>query len=152
MKNIKKIMISSVVLLALSVGSSAAATTNYEDRAGVIAELTGRKVQSIVDERIKTGKTYGNIAKDAGVLNEFRNKMLELDKEKLDERVKSGKITQKQADNTLAKIKANKDNCDGTSKKNSKIGNKYGNGKGQGHGHVGKGMGNGMRDGSCINR
>ena len=66
MKNLKKIIVTG--LLALSVATTAFATSAYNNPAEIVAGLTGRSVESVIDERHDTGKSFGTIAKEAGKL------------------------------------------------------------------------------------
>lgn len=111
MKNLKKIIITG--LLALSVATTAFATSAYNNPAEIVAGLTGRSVESIIDERYDTGKSFGTIAKEAGKLDEFKVEVLELRKEQLAARVADGRLTQEQADNILASIEERQALCDG---------------------------------------
>lgn len=168
MKNMKKFV---SVLAAVGVLGSAgvvlAATASTP--AEIAAELTGKQVEELYTERA-AGKTYGTIAKDAGKLEEFKQKNLEQKKAILDQRVKDGKLTQEKADEIYNAIKNSQANCDGSS---DAIGKEFGAGFGQGSGMrngqgagqgvgkgagqgqgQGKGMGNGggMRAGRGVNR
>ena len=102
MKNLKKIIVTG--LLALSVATTAFATSAYNNPAEIVAGLTGRSVESVIDERHDTGKSFGTIAKEAGKLDEFKAEILELRKDQLAARVADGRLTQEQADKILASI------------------------------------------------
>ena len=112
--------------------------------AEIAAGLTGKTMEEVSKERA-SGRTYGEISKEAGKLDEFKAQMLIEKKAILDQRVKDGKLTQEKADEIYNAIKNNQSTCDGTSK--AGIGKKLGAGFGQGSG-MGKGQGNGERDGS----
>lgn len=159
MKTMKKFVAAGVAVMALAVGSvTAFAASQYSTPAEAVAGLTGREVQSVIDERAQTGKTYGTIANEAGVLDEFKTEMLELKKDTLAARVAAGTMTEEQADAIIARIEANQANCDGTGtgfglkSAGCGMGAGFGQGGGQGRGQGGCGMGNGLRDGSCLNR
>ncbi|KRQ86332.1 hypothetical protein ABG79_01844 [Caloramator mitchellensis] len=109
----------------------------------IVSKLTGKSVEALYQER-QSGKTYGTIAKEAGKLDEFKAEMLKEKKALLDERVKSGVLTQAQADEIYNAIKNNQVTCDGTG--TAKIGQKYGVGFGHGMG-MGQGRGQGLRNG-----
>lgn len=156
MKIIKKLVVTGIAVLTLAAGSvTAFAASQYATPAEAVAGLTGREVQSVIDERIESGKTYGTIASEAGVLDEFKTEMLEMKKDKLAARVAAGTMTQEQADAILARIEANQANCDGTGNgmngAGCGMGTGFGQGGGQGRGQ-GRGMGSGMRNGSCLNQ
>jgi hypothetical protein len=151
-----------LVLSALSVTALAAAA--YGSPAEAVAGLTGKTLEDVIAEKSETGKTYGQLANDAGVLDEFKAALLEMKKDVLNAKVAEGKITQAEADEILAAIAENQATCDGTG--GAKVGRSYGagfgsNGCGLGNGNAYKGQngwsGNGqgnctgmqLRDGSC---
>lgn len=109
MKNLKKIIVTG--LLALSVATTAFATSAYNNPAEIVAGLTGRSVESVIDERHDT--SFGTIAKEAGKLDEFKAEILELRKDQLAARVADGRLTQEQADKILASIEERQALCDG---------------------------------------
>lgn len=172
----KKLVVTAVALFTLAFGSIAAyAASQYSSPAEAVAGLTGGDVQSVVNERVETGKTYGTIAKEAGVLDKFQHEMLEMRKDAMAARVKAGTMTQTQADTMINRMESNQANCNGEG-----YGNGFGHGSGQGNmnrdvkghglngagqgpgagfgkgaqgqGSGGGGMGQGLGDGSCLNR
>lgn len=130
MKNLKKIIVTG--LLALSVATTAFATSAYNNPAEIVAGLTGRSVESVIDERHDTGKSFGTIAKEAGKLDEFKAEILELRKDQLAARVADGRLTQEQADKILASIEERQAFCDGDGYGCGYYGNGNGNGNGDG--------------------
>lgn len=167
MKNFKKaIAIGTMVLTIGAVSAAAMAASSYSTPAEAVAGLTGRTVDSVVSERADSGNTYGTIASDAGVLDQFKAEMLEIKKERLNARVEAGTMTQEQADAIIEAIEENQAACDGTG--GARIGQSMGAGFGAGNGTgrgmgAGQGAGNGggcgqgaggmgLRDGSCLNR
>lgn len=170
MKNLKKILVAGAMVIAIGTTSiTAFAKSAYKNPAEAVAGLTNRTVESVVDERKETGKTYGKIADEAGVLDKFKSENLEMKKENLAAQVEEGKITQEKADQIIAAIEKNKETCDGTGseKIGQKLGAKFGSngtglgkgnanrgkGKGRGQGGEGRRMGKhgmGLRDGSCL--
>lgn len=155
MKRIRRIVIAAVAVAVLAMAGVAYAAT-FKTPAQIVSDLTGKTVESLVQERA-SGKTYGTIASEDGVLDQFKAQMLEQKKAILDERVQNGTMTQQQEDEILNAIKANQANCDGTG--NAGIGRQYGagfgmgNGMGRGQGACnGTGTGNGMRYGRGMNR
>ena len=115
MKTIKKFVIAGIMVLVLLAGTVAAlAAAQYATPAEAVAGLTGRDVQSISDERAQTGKTYGTIAHEAGVMAAFKAEMLEMKKDILAARVAAGCMTQEQADAVLNKIVSHQATCDGS--------------------------------------
>ncbi len=162
MKNLKKIAIIGLIVLAISALSiTAFAASKYNTPPEAVAGITGRTVESVTEERAENGKTYGSIASDAGKLDEFKAEMLEMKKDRLAELVKEGKITKEKADEIIAAIEKNMENCDGTGSGmiGRKMGVKFGpNGGGLGNGRsnrgngMGRGQGRGMGKGigSCL--
>lgn len=172
MKSMKRYAaaIIAAVLILVAGSVTAFAASQYATPAEAVAGLSGREVQSVIDERAQTGKTYGTIAKEAGLLDKFKAEMLEIKKGTLAERVAAGTMTQEQADAVIARIEENQANCDGTGTGLGRNGtglgaaSGFGKGNGQGRGQNGTGLaagsgqgrgqssrgtGNGLRDRSC---
>lgn len=129
-------------LVVTSVGSFAA--SDYKTPAEAVAGLTGKTVESIVQERVETGKTYGTIANDAGKLEEFKAENLKIKEDNLNAQVQAGTRTQESADAILERLKANQAVCDGT----GSAGIGQGMGAGFGSNGTGNGAGNGAGTGS----
>jgi hypothetical protein len=149
MKNFKKLA-AVVTLIGLIGGAGAVyAATTTKTPAEIAAGLTGKSVGELNKERA-AGKTYGTIVQEAGKLEEFKTQMLAQKKAILDQRVKDGTLTQKEADAIYKAIKDNQAICNGTG--NAGIGRKSGAGFGRGCG-VGRGQdscgGAGMGYGRC---
>jgi hypothetical protein len=149
MKSIKKLITVSACALVLSaMAVTTFAASAYKTPAEAVAGLTKREVQSVIDERTTTGKTYGTIANEAGVLEAFKSEVLQIKKDALAARVAAGTMTQAQADAIIKSIEANQATCDGTGNGGG-IGRGAGAGFGAGVGQ-GRGMGCGMY-GTCLN-
>ena len=150
MKLSRKIFTLTVVVLALvAMSITAFAVTTNQTPAELLAEITGRTVDSIRAEKIESDSTYGGVANQAGVLEQFRNRMLELKKSVIEERVAEGTMTQEQADTILKAMEEHQLTCDGTGTSqnfgkefNLGFGGFSGNGNGMGLGMKG-GLGNG---------
>lgn len=146
MRNLKKVIaVVAVVGILGTAGAAFAATAKTP--AEIVSGLTGKTVEDVSKNRA-AGETYGSIAKDAGVLDEFKAQMLEQKKAILDERVKDGLLTQQQADEIYNNIKNNQATCDGTGTMGigRKSGAGFGFGRGMGQGACGgTGMGFGAR-------
>lgn len=141
MKSIKKLITVSACALVLSaMVVTTFAASAYKTPAEAVAGLTKREVQSVIDERTTTGKTYGTIANEAGVLEAFKSEVLQIKKDALAARVAAGTMTQAQADAIIASIEANQANCDGTGAGNCGVGRGAGAGFGAGAGQ-GRGLG-----------
>ena len=140
----------------------AAIYATYSDKADTEEEAYELKVEKDM--------TFGEMAQEEGIYDEFKAAALAGKETMLDQLVKDGKITQEKADEVLKAMEA----CDGDSqgllKGTGLFGQRNGNGKGSGNGQGngakagnGKGFGggaqnrggnggNGQRimDGSCI--
>lgn len=149
MKLHKKFALIGAAALVISVTSiSALAASSYQTPAEIVAGLTGKTVESVTTEKMETGETYGSLAEDYGVLDEFQAQSLEAKKAYLEERVASGAITQERADTILAAIESHQANCDGLHSGGSgaEMGAGFGGGNGTGMG-TGYGRGNGNAGG-----
>ena len=115
MKSIKVIFPVMVILLLLgAVAAGAYAASGHKTPAEVVAGLTGRSLDSVLTERRETGKTCGEMAADAGKLEEFRKEKMEIKKENLNARVAEGKISREQAGEMLKAMERHQANCDGS--------------------------------------
>lgn len=151
----KKILAAGVAVLALSALSiTAFAASAYKSPAEAVAALTGKTVESVVEQRQETGDNYGKIAEEAGVRDEFKAAMFEMKKDALNARVAAGTMTQERADEIIAAIEAKTVDCDGScDNSGSKLGQSYGAGFRFGNGDTtGNGTGNGTctADGTCT--
>jgi len=154
MTKFKKIVTLSAMVLMVGVTSlTAFAASQYNTTAEAVAGLTGKTVESVIAERSETGKTYGDIADEAGKLTEFKAESIEIKRDALAERVAAGTMTQEKADEIIAVIEKNQIDCDGTG--SARIGQKLGagfggtNGQGGGNGQ-GRGRGMGNCGGDCT--
>ena len=80
----------------------------HEENAKILADLTGRDVESIKEEARSNHKPIREMAKDAGVYDQFMAKHLELAKNHLNQAVADGKMSQEQADKIFQDIKDGK--------------------------------------------
>lgn len=152
MKQSKKIFTLAVVVLALvAMSITAFAVTTNQTPAELVAELTGRTVDSVRAQKIESGITYGGVANQAGFLEQFRNRMLELKKNQIEKRVAEGTMTQEEANTILEAIEEHQLTCDGTGTSqnlgkefNLGFGGFSGNRNGSGDG---SGIGQGMKSG-----
>ncbi len=141
MKKFQKFLVIGAVVATIGAGAfsvSAAAVSP----ADILAGLTGQTTESIVQQRTD-GDTYGAIAAEYDVLDEFHDEMTANLAEILAERVADGTLTQERADAILAAHEAREEACDGTGTGLGGAG--YGMGRGAGNG-AGMGLGNGV----CI--
>ncbi|GAA0180106.1 DUF2680 domain-containing protein [Clostridium sediminicola] len=140
----KKFTLGATILLIGATSVTAFAASKYSSPSEIVAGLTGRTEESVISERVETGKTYGTIANEAGKLDEFKKENLEVKKDILNSRVEEGTMTQADADALIKRIEENQATCDGTG--SAQIGKSMGAGFGRGNGSR-NGMGN--RNGNC---
>lgn len=114
MKKIKCFVFLLAAFIILTASSVTVFAASNETPADIVARLTGREVTEVIQEKLDTGKTYGTIAKEYGKLDEFKEECLKLKEQILKEEVKNGLLSQEEADNILAAIKANQAACNGT--------------------------------------
>ncbi len=146
MTKMKKIAFLGIMVLAISVFSTATfAAVAGAAPADVAADVTGRTVDSVRQERVETGKTFGTIAKEAGNLEQFKAQILQAKKEVLAQKVAEGTMTQERADEIMALLEQHQAACDGTG--SAKIGREMGAGFGGMNGN-GKGQGQGQGNGN----
>ena len=141
MKSKKKfITIVAAVLAIAFMTVTALAVTKTITPAEILAGLTGKSVEAVIEEKTQAQQTYGALARKYGVLDAFQEQLLEQKKDYLKQRVAEGTMTQERADAILAAIEANQADCDGTGN-----GMGYGMGFGMGNGAgQGRGMGGGF--------
>ncbi len=111
MKKHKKATVMILVVLALLATSFTAFAYTVSSPAEILAGLTGKSVDEVTDERYETGLTYGQMAYDQGLWEEYNEKILEDKKAYLDEKVKDGTITQEQADDIYENMQLRQENC-----------------------------------------
>ncbi len=105
---IKKLLAIGTAVLMLGVSSVAVyGASAYKSVPEMVAGITGRTLESVVDERVQTGKSYATIAADAGKTDEYIEGATQIRKDVLDARVAAGLMTQEEADALIAA-------CDGT--------------------------------------
>lgn len=138
----KIITIALVSVLLISLGGIAFAST-FDSPAKIYADLTEKTVEEVYEER-STDKTFGQLAQENDIFEEFQAANLEIRKAILQERVNEGTITQEQAD---AMLKAMEEGC--TLEPGSRrLGQEYGLGFGGRGADQGQGLGRGMRQGN----
>ena len=136
----KAILIGAVVLGVGATSSTVLAASIYNNPVEALAGITGKSVENVLVERYETGKSYGEIADEAGKLDEFQKELLEMKKDALAQRVKSGAMSQEEADRMITSMEQNQAYC-------------YGDGYGRGQGMMGSGYGGmmGRGQGGCSN-
>ncbi len=114
MKSVRNIVAASVLSLAMGVTSfTVFAAAKYDSPQEALAGMTGKTVEEIAQERAEKNKTYGAIAAEEGVLDEFKTEILEQKKEVLQERVSEGNLGQEDADKIIERIQDHQEACDG---------------------------------------
>lgn len=147
MKKMKKILVVTAVVGLLGASGLMAYAATAQTPAEITAEVTGRTVEDVYAEH-QEGSSYGTIASEAGVLDEFKELMLEQKKEVLDERVAAGTLTREEADAIYNTLVENQLTCDGTGSEGVKMQNGAGFGSANClHDGTGRGMGKGSRMG-----
>ena len=133
-----------LVLAVLTVAAGSVTAFAAESPAEIVAGLTGQSVEAVIAERTESGKTYGALAAVSGKLEEFRIRMLEQKKSRIEERVEAGTMTEARAEAVLAAMETRRADCNGTG-----TGNMYGGASANGSGNGAcDGTGTGVCDGT----
>lgn len=148
MKKLKKIGVTiSVSAIVLASGVGVALASDVFSPAEKLSELTGKSVEALYEA--KGDKTFGELASENGVLDEFKENMLQNKKNILDQRVAEGTLTQEEADEIYSKLLENIETCDGSNNRGNKgrLGLGFGRGNGMGNGNkTGQGCGLGANN------
>ncbi len=102
------------VLLAIVIPVSAVRGAINSNPVEILAELTGKTVSELVADHFDSQKTFGEMATDAGVLEQFQTSLAELRHNRISGAVASGELTQEQANQVITRIHKNQALCDGT--------------------------------------
>lgn len=138
----KKIVLYTALVLAL-LFPVAALAADFVNPAELLSSLTGVSVQELYEKRQQNNETFGQIADEYGVLEQYKAGQIEIKKQIIDERVKSGVITQEQGEQIKKALEDRMAACDGSLGANrGNIGQQFGGGMKFGGGS-GRGMGNG---------
>jgi len=141
MKKFKRFVVAGAIVLVVGATAlTALAVSNPGTPAEILAGLTNRTVEDVTAQKTESGGTYGTIASEAGVLDEFKTQMIEQREAVLEEKVAEGTMTQERADTIIAAMEANQADCDGTGNGGTCAGT---------CGGTGAGMGNGFGAGTC---
>lgn len=136
----RKTVVALVLGLSIGLVSLAFADTVLKSPAQIYSNLTGKTIEEAYTLRSESDKTYGELAKDAGVYEQFQAQNLEQKKAVIEERVQEGTITRERADEMIARL----DDCDGTMQRIGQgSGMRFGQGSGGGFGN-GNGLGGGQ--------
>lgn len=108
MKYTKRWIMAGVAAAIIGVsGFTAMAAADYTNPLQLVANITGRTVESVADEQYTTGKSLYTIADEAGKSADFKDGMVTLRKERLDQRVADGTMSRDRADAIVSDMKAN---------------------------------------------
>lgn len=145
MINLKKVMIAGLAVVALTATSlTAFAITGNGTPAEIVSNITGKSLEEVTEERFKSGKTYGELANDEGLWEDYKNEMLESKKAFLDEKVADGTLTQEEASEYYNNMVERQEYCsENGAGYGSMMGSGYGNGGMMGNGGRGLGLGQG---------
>jgi len=140
MKKIRNIVAASALTLAMGVTSlTVFAAAKYDSPQEALAGITGKTIEEITEERFDEDKTYGEIAAEAGKLDEYKEELFEQKKEIIEERVAEGSLSRENADEILDRIEDNQATCFGDGERGSGMmggfGFRFGNGSGGGRGN-----------------
>ena len=145
MKNKKLLTGITTILMLATFSVTALADSPYSSAVEAVAGVTGKTVEEVIAER-QNGDTYGMIADEEGMLDEFKQVILDMKKDMLDAQIYNGTLTESQADEILTDIETRQGICDGTGiGQSGKCSMRL-----NGSGGRGMGRGNGLRDGSCL--
>lgn len=121
MKNVIKVSVFLFVIFAFSTGVYAMGN----NQASILAKLTNKTEAEII--AMREDSTYGEIALNEDVYDEFKEARVAAKKAWVDQKVEEGKITKERAIEIKERIEAKSQNCDGKPM-NLKLG---GNGRGR---------------------
>jgi hypothetical protein len=108
----KKLFITMMVLVGLSLTLVGVMATGNDDAWGFVGKLTGKTAEEIADLR-QQGFHMGQIAIDADKFDEFKAYMTERREAILEQKVADGLLTQEQADALKAQMEARSAECTG---------------------------------------
>jgi hypothetical protein len=143
----KRLFVIIAAVVVMSIGAVALAATPAKTPAEIVADLTGKTVDQVIEAR-EDGKTYGAQAAEADKLQEFKDERLAQYEIALDEAVQENRITQAEADELYETMESRMDSCTGNG-----AGAGSNNGCGLGNMMRGSNGGNGLgrMNGSCEN-
>lgn len=62
----------STSVISLGIGATAVSALTNQEKAAKLAELTNKSVEEVIEEKYTSNKTYGEIAEENGVLDQFQ--------------------------------------------------------------------------------
>lgn len=144
----KKLIVVLALVMALGVGTTSLAVENNRvSHPDILSNITNKPLEEIIEIRKNTGKTYGQIAEEFGVLEEYKEEMFTIKKNFINEKVDNGYLAREEADRIIANMESNKELCDGENLGYRKLCGNYGLGIGMLNK---KGRGNGLGTGQRL--
>jgi hypothetical protein len=148
MKKSRKLVVSMSALVLVAATSIGVYAAENMSPAQSLSELTGISIEELYEA--KGDQTFGALAQELEVEDAFRADMVANKLAIIEERVIQGTLTREVADEMIAVILENQENCDGTglNQGDLRLGLGLGQGNGMGNGErVGSGRGFGSRNG-----
>lgn len=100
-----------VVALGLTMVILGGTTVFASTPAEIYSEVTGVTVEEAYEAR-QNGETFGKLADDKGLFEEFQQEMLEDKKVFIEEKVSDGTLTREKADEFIKTLEERIENCD----------------------------------------
>ncbi|PKM67508.1 MAG: hypothetical protein CVU95_07295 [Firmicutes bacterium HGW-Firmicutes-2] len=148
MKKSRKLVVSMSALVLVAATSIGVYAAENMSPAQTLSELTGISIEELYEA--KGDQTFGALAQELEVEDAFRTDMVGNKLAIIEERVIQGTLTREVADEMIAVIIENQENCDktGLNQGDQRLGLGFGHGNGMGTGErVGGGRGFGSRNG-----
>lgn len=108
----KKILFSILILALLLGGATSVIADTYKSPAEIYADLKGITVDEAYNERATTNYTFGQLAEESALLEEYKSAILKYKENFLQERVTKGELTQDEAAALLERFKENQALCE----------------------------------------
>lgn len=109
----KKALIAVITACLLLLGATGVLAATFKSPAEIYAEVKGVPVEEAYAERV-AGTSFGQLAEEAGVLEEFQADMLANRKALIQERVAKGQLTQEQAEFMIENMENRQALCAGS--------------------------------------
>jgi hypothetical protein len=157
-------LLSTVSVTTLAANENGLGTSLHGNATALVeklASLTNLSADELTAEKVADDLTYGELAVEYGVEDEFRTFGLDTRIDRVNQLVSDERITQEQADEIIATMNENSDNCTGEPQEHGSILKEYMTGQNLGSGNSEKGSrgnnggnanGSGLhtQDGSCV--
>lgn len=96
-----------------TVGVTGVLAQSFLTPAELLSSLTERPVEELRTERFDSGLSYGQMAQEAGLLEDFKAGVLDVKRASLADRVEQGLLSQEEADALLSDLEARREDCSG---------------------------------------